>query len=435
MRAFSLLTFGLLLFTSLLAETFDIADFGAREGDRLQTRAIQAAIDAACAAGGGEVVVPAGVYRTGGIRLRTNVTLHLLSGATLEGSRDPEDYGLSLDDTVEPTARRRWNNALIRAVGAHDVTIVGEPHSSIDGMNCYDAQGEEDYRGPHAIGFWCCTNVTFRGYTVRNSANWAHNLVKCRDLRVEFVRVCGGHDGLDIHCCADVSVSNCTFLTGDDGLAGFGNRRVTVRDCLLASSCNAFRFGGTDCLFERCRTEGDAPFGHRYGLSAEERRLGLNHGEALRHGGNVFSYYCDGRWGDIPRPGNLVFRDCDFNGPGRFFICEYDPKSRWCCHRPLSSVRFEDCRIRGVKERSVVFAGAADPLVFEMKDCVVTPSDGARGEPLAEVRDCGRIVMDNVRIEGFRNPVIVAHTPVAVEVRGGTPVTVNRGKSNQGKDR
>ena len=61
---------------------------------------------------------------------------------------------------------------------------------------------------------------------------------------------------------------------------------------------------------------------------------------------------------------------------------------------------------------------------------------GARGgEPLAEARDCGRIVLDNVRIEGFRKPEIVAHTPVAVEVRGGTPVTVNRGKSNQGKDR
>ena len=62
---------------------FPIIQYGALLSDRLQTRAIQSAIDDCFLSGGGEVVIPEGVWRTGGIRLRSNVTLHLLSGAVL----------------------------------------------------------------------------------------------------------------------------------------------------------------------------------------------------------------------------------------------------------------------------------------------------------------------------------------------------------------
>ena len=61
---------------------FNVTDYGACAGAaELQTKYIQAAIDACFAAGGGEVVVPAGVFRTATIRLRSHITLHLLSGA------------------------------------------------------------------------------------------------------------------------------------------------------------------------------------------------------------------------------------------------------------------------------------------------------------------------------------------------------------------
>jgi polygalacturonase len=84
---------------------FCVTDYGAAANDgTLQTAAIQAAIDACYRAGGGEVTIPAGRYRTGGLHLRSRVTLHLLENAVLEGSRDPEDYTGFYDDTVESIA-------------------------------------------------------------------------------------------------------------------------------------------------------------------------------------------------------------------------------------------------------------------------------------------------------------------------------------------
>ncbi len=56
---------------------YNIIDFGAKVSDLLQTEAIQNAIDKCFLNGGGEVVIPSGVYRTGGLRLRSHVTLHL----------------------------------------------------------------------------------------------------------------------------------------------------------------------------------------------------------------------------------------------------------------------------------------------------------------------------------------------------------------------
>ena len=69
-----------------------IHDFGAKPDGNIQTTAIQAAIDHCFLSGGGEVVIPEGIYLTGGIRLRSNITLHLMENAVLKGVRDPEEY-------------------------------------------------------------------------------------------------------------------------------------------------------------------------------------------------------------------------------------------------------------------------------------------------------------------------------------------------------
>ena len=82
--------------------TYNILDYGAIEADLLQTKAIQAAIDDCFLSGGGDVIIPSGIYRTGGLRIRSNVVLHLLQGAILEGSGNPDDYTAWKEDKSEP---------------------------------------------------------------------------------------------------------------------------------------------------------------------------------------------------------------------------------------------------------------------------------------------------------------------------------------------
>ncbi len=72
------------------AHDFSIADYGAKPGGTIDnTAALRQAIAACSAAGGGRVVVPAGVFLTGAIHLKSNVNLHLLAGSTLLFSSDP----------------------------------------------------------------------------------------------------------------------------------------------------------------------------------------------------------------------------------------------------------------------------------------------------------------------------------------------------------
>ena len=88
--------------------TVNIKDFGAEECESLQTERIQSAIDHVFMQGGGEVQIPCGTFLTGGIRLRSNITLHLLEGAILKGSQSPEDYySCYTCDTVEPLEEGR----------------------------------------------------------------------------------------------------------------------------------------------------------------------------------------------------------------------------------------------------------------------------------------------------------------------------------------
>ena len=85
-----------------MAKRYLITDFGAITEASDNTAAIQSAIDTCFLAGGGEVVIPAGVFLTGDIRLRSHVTLYLKAGAVLRGIRDPLAYYHYQSDTVEP---------------------------------------------------------------------------------------------------------------------------------------------------------------------------------------------------------------------------------------------------------------------------------------------------------------------------------------------
>ena len=413
-------------------KVYNILDYGAVESDLLQTKAIQAAIDDCFLAGGGEVVVPAGVYRTGGLRIRSNVTLHLLSGAILEGSRDPNDYNAWREDKLEPidvpdqeptkyrSALRtsRWNNAMIRAFDAHDFAIIGEPNSIINGMNCYDPVGEEKYRGPHGIDLWDCERVTLRGYTLRSTGNWAHAIFRTKDLDVRDVTVQGGHDGIDVFLCENVLIEDCKFWSGDDSLAGFGSKNVTMRRCILNSSCSSIRFGGTDVLIEECGNHGEPRFGFRGSLSPEEKALGKFTGmEHRRRTLNAFLYYCDERFGKLPyEPVNITIRNCDFDGVYTIFKMTFG-EHIWSCGEPLRSITFEDCRFRNICLPTGILGGKDKPIEFRLKNVEISAADGIESQVFIDAENFSRIELENVKLRGYTAPKLVLRSEGEVIVK------------------
>ncbi len=420
--------------------SYNILDYGAEPSDQLQTERIQAAIDACFLAGGGEVIVPAGIFRTGGLRLRSHVTVRLLAGAVIEGSPDPEDYGAYLNDTLEPLTvtpaedfritrsaqwYSRWSNGLFKAVYAEDIAIIGEPGSFIDGRNCYDPQGERDFRGPHPISFWYCRGVRLEGYTIRDSANWAHAIFNSEDVTLRSVTVYGGHDGFNVRTCDRVLVEDCAFYTGDDCIAGFDNYDVTVRRCFFNSPCYPFRFGATKMLVEDCRAKGPGLYGHRYSLDDERKKRSLVTDSSARHtSGWGFVYYCDFRADIRHDPGDITIRRCRFENLLGLFCLPFELENRWCINRSLGSIRFEDCEALGVRRPIFIRGDLYEPITFEMENVRITPAAGCETLPALAAENFARIDLKNVVFDGFTDPKIFTRTPGEVTVEGGTPLPV-----------
>ena len=405
---------------------FNITNFGAKVCDALQTAGIQKAIDSCFLNGGGKVIIPAGIFRTGGLRLRSGVTLYLESGAILEGSSDPDDYTGYINDTIEPIIEpedrgqgikksvypfSRWNNAIIRAIDAQDIAIIGEKGSYINGVNCYDPIGEESYRGPHAINFWNCENVHLEGYTVVNSANWAHAIFQTRNIIARNLTVYGGHDGFDVRTCDNILIDGCAFYTGDDCIAGFDNCDAIIRNCILDSACNALRFGGNNILVESCRSIAPASFGFRGSLSQEAKAANaLTDENSRRNMHSFFVYYCDFRAEIRKTPGNIIIKDCVIENADTLFALEFDGNHIWCTNRSLSSIVFENCKVKGVSKPVYIYGDKNEPLDFKLENVQIEVKEGYEDTTLIDAVNYTRITMDHVLLKGYHSPTVIARS-------------------------
>lgn len=226
----------------------------------LMTKTLQDAIDWVSASGGGTVTLTGGVYQTGGISLKSHVTLEISEGAVLEGSENWKDYGNGKDS---------WNDGLIYADGAEDIKLCGS--GLIDGKDCKNPEGEEGFRGPHAIHFINCKNVEVHDLSIQNSANYAFFQEDCQNGKVSHLHIRAGHDGAHLRRCQDYTFHDCVFHTGDDGFAGCYNRQILVEDCEVNSSCNAFRFGGDYVTVRRCKLWSPGKYQHK--ISGHSRML------------------------------------------------------------------------------------------------------------------------------------------------------------------
>ena len=409
-------------------QIFNIRDYGARICDTLQTEIIQKAIDDCFLAGGGRVVIPCGVYVTGGIRIRSGVELYLETGAILKGSRRAEDYFGYRDDKIEPVtleevddddtsprgakavSTSRWCNGLIRALDAHDFAVIGEKGSYIDGCNSYDPEGEHNYRGAHGFSIWRCKNIRLEGYTFINSGNWCHAIFQSQNITIRNVGIHGGEDGIDIRTCDDVLVEDCDINSPDDAVAGFDNHNVIIRNCKLNSSFMSLRIGGNNFLVENC-VSNERNFGGRGRLSYEEKLMGIQDNAAARHEQlAVFAYYCDFRAKIRKTPENIVIRNCRFEQVKEPIRLEFTGLNRWCRQRALKEVTFENCYMGQLCQTGMLWGDADDKVICRFKNVTFVCQEGAGDVPILAVGNVEKLLFEDCKFEGYTKPSILVGT-------------------------
>ena len=259
---------------------FTITDFGAiGDGKTVNTAAIQKALDSCAAAGGGTVIVPAGVFVTGTIWLRSHVELHIESGGVLLGSPNLDDY---CADDAFPQDRickpEQWNGAhLVLGVEIEDATISGP--GTIDGNASafFDddniivhstsawsfgfilAKDKKRLRPGQMIYFCESQSIRVQNLNLRNSTCWSLLFHGCADVIATGLDINNAinhanTDGIDIDCCQRVVVSDCIICTGDDAITLRGSyahlkneklpcEDIAITNCVLDTSVCAFRIG------------------------------------------------------------------------------------------------------------------------------------------------------------------------------------------------
>ncbi|MBN1788405.1 MAG: glycoside hydrolase family 28 protein [Sedimentisphaerales bacterium] len=259
-------------------KTFKITDFGAvGDGHTKNTEAIAKAIDACAKAGGGKVLVPAGLWLTGPIVFKSNINLHLEEGAIILFSPKLEDYPLIKtiwegEDQVRctsPLYADRVENIAITGTGIidgagqawrpvkkwkmtdrqwkklldsggtlgkeRDGTIWWPSEGALNGRQIVeelrkkpDTQIEEyaaagEYLRPVMVSFQNCKNVLLDGPTFQNSPAWNIHPLLCENVIVRNLIIRNpwysqNGDGLDVESCKNVIVYNCRFDVGDDAI-------------------------------------------------------------------------------------------------------------------------------------------------------------------------------------------------------------------------
>lgn len=280
-------------FLSLNAQQYNIIEFGGiADGKTINTEAIQKAIDKCFASGGGMVYVPAGTFMTGTIYLKSNVNLHLESGAVLKGSNNMNDYAPFERPGFGPS-----NYGMLFTLKAENVSITGQ--GTIDGNEesffiwdkakkiewggtKYTRQGE-NYRkvesgivdGPveplprprQMVIFSQCKNVLVENVKIAKSPFWTLHFADCDGVIVKGVKIWNSletpnSDGLDITSCSNVAVSDCDIRAGDDAIAITGyalhfelpgyyllkhiSENINITNCNLQSRSSGIRIGFLD---------------------------------------------------------------------------------------------------------------------------------------------------------------------------------------------
>jgi len=275
-------------------DIFDVRAFGAvGDGKVVDSPAINKAIEAAAAAGGGTVLFPAGTWLSFSVRLKSHVDLYLSQGATLLAADSPlpgqtTGYNGGTYDAAEPNTawdayqdygHNHWHNSLIWGEDIHDVSISGPGLIYGKGLsfgagpgrppgappppprpagaparafrprsrgNYPMYQAEQPGVGNKAIALKNCRNVIFRDFSILKGGHFGLLLTGVDNLTIDNLKIDTDRDGMDIDCCKNVRVSNCTVNSPwDDGICpkssyalGYARatENVTITNCYVTGT-------------------------------------------------------------------------------------------------------------------------------------------------------------------------------------------------------
>jgi polygalacturonase len=234
------------------------------------------------------VIVPADTFVTGAIHLLSNVNLHLMDGAVIRFSTNPEDY-LPVVLTRSEGMELYNYSPLIYAYEQENIAITGK--GILDGQasqeNWWTWRGREQfgwkegmpsghdpesfprlfemsemgvpveerifresaYLRPSFIQPYQCKNILIEDVTLINPPMWMLHPVLSENLTIRGVKLFSkgapNGDGCDPECCKDVLIEDCVFNTGDDCIAiksgrnrqgyeaGIPSENLVIRRCIM----------------------------------------------------------------------------------------------------------------------------------------------------------------------------------------------------------
>ncbi|ATC64547.1 glycoside hydrolase [Nibricoccus aquaticus] len=292
---------------SIPQHTVRITDFGAiSDGHSLNTDAINRAIASVAAKGGGRVVIPAGLWRTGPIVLQSRIELHVEDGALVQFSDNRADYPL-IETSFEGRAQLRCQPPIsgrdlehIAIIGKGVFDGAGQAWRPVKKMKMTAGQWSElvasggalnankdiwypsadirdgnEHRGerspeflqrtrdslrPVLVSLTNCKHILLDGPTFQNSPGWCVHPLMCDQLIVRNVTIrnpwfAQNGDGLDLESCSNVIVENSSFDVGDDAIClksgrdaegrarGRPTENVIVRHCIVYHGHGGFVVG------------------------------------------------------------------------------------------------------------------------------------------------------------------------------------------------
>ena len=275
---------------SSAAAFFDVKTFGARgDGKTLDTPAINKAIEAAAAAGGGTVFFPAGSYLSVSIHLKSNIALYLDQGATIVAAETRP--GIAYDppepnqwDSYQDFGHSHFHNSLIWGENLENISILGPGRIWGKGLvrsgNQSRTKAQNDalgnappdprggpfgYPNPRdaveagwgnkSISLKLCRNVILRDFTIYHGGHFAILATGVDNLTIDNLKIDTNRDGIDVDACKNVRISNCTVNSPfDDGICpkssyalGYARatENVTITNCQVSGYDEGTLLDGT----------------------------------------------------------------------------------------------------------------------------------------------------------------------------------------------